>query len=92
MYNGGSADIIASGSVVIDNSKYLTSKNPLTGLYYRLHVLNVGVSDLKKYRCEGFVNRKFQTFYIHLDLLGRCNYTFVIFMVGNFAFLVSSKI
>jgi hypothetical protein len=43
VHNGGSWDIIASAADVIDNSKYLTSKNPSTGLYYRLHILNVGV-------------------------------------------------
>jgi hypothetical protein len=45
VHNSDSVDIIADGGAVIDNSKYSTSKNSLTGLYYRLHILNVGVSD-----------------------------------------------
>ena len=51
VYNGSSVDIITSGADVVDNSKYLTSKKPSTGLYYKLHILNVGVSDIKKHRC-----------------------------------------
>ena len=79
MYNGGIwSDAIASGSQVIDPSKYSVSKNPSTEKYYRLHVLNVGVSDANMYRCQN-VN---QFFYIKLDLLGRCN-TMVIFNVVN---------
>ena len=78
MHNGGSADIIASGADTIDDSKYSTSKNPSTGLYYRLHILNVEVSDLKKYRCEGNVNGGIQNFYLQLILIGTCNYTSVI--------------
>ena len=42
---------VAIDGDAIDDSKYLVSKNTLTGLYYRLHILNVGVSDLMKYRC-----------------------------------------
>jgi len=75
VYNGSSVDIIASGADAIDNSKYLASKNPLTGLYYRLHILNVGVLDIKKYRCQGLVNGGIQRFYLQLILMGRCNYT-----------------
>jgi hypothetical protein len=75
VHNGGSWDIIASAADVIDNSKYLTSKNPSTGLYYRLHILNVGVSDVTKYRCSGVVNDMYQNIYLQLILLGRCNYT-----------------
>ena len=71
MYNGGSVDIIASGVDTIDNSKYSTSKNP-TGLYYRLHILNVGESDVKKHKCEGVVNGMILSFYLQLTLLGRC--------------------
>ena len=63
---------IASGGDVIDGSKNSVSKNPWTGLYYRLHILNVGESDIKKYRYEGFVNAVIQQFYLELDLLGRC--------------------
>ena len=65
-------DIVADRSETIDNSKYLTSKNPSTGLHYRLHILNIEVSDLKKYRCSGIVNGVFRDFYLQLDLLGRC--------------------
>jgi hypothetical protein len=81
VYNGGRWDIIASGVDTMDNSKYSTSKNPSTGLYYRLHILNVGMSDLKKHRCEALVNGGIQTFYLQLILLGRCNYTSVFFKV-----------
>jgi hypothetical protein len=64
VYNGGSVDIIASGVDTIDNSKYSTSKNPSTGLYYILHILNVEVSDLKKNRCNGIINGVIQSFLI----------------------------
>jgi hypothetical protein len=47
---------VAGGDTTIDSSKYSVSKNPLTGLYYRLHILNVGMSDLKKHRCQTNVN------------------------------------
>ena len=77
MYYGSSVDIIASGADVIDNSKYLTSKNPSTGLYYRLHILNVGVSDVKQYRCQAY-NEMIQIFYLQLILLCRYNYTWVV--------------
>ena len=83
VHNGGSLDIIASWAATIDDSKYSVSKNPLTGLYYRLHILNVGVSDLKKYRCEGVVNGVIQDFYLQLILIGRYNYILVIFKVGG---------
>ena len=83
MHNSDSVDIIADGGAVIDNSKYSTSKNSLTGLYYRLHILNVGVSDVKKYRCEGNVNGKIKFFYLQLYLLGRRNYALVIFNIFN---------
>ena len=75
MYNGGSVDIVSNGGDVVDESKYSVSKNPLTGLYYRLHILNVGVSDVKKYRCLAV----FQSFYLKLILRGRCNYILIIF-------------
>ena len=81
MYNAGSVGIIAAGGDVIDNSKYSTSTNPSTGLYYRLHILDVGVSDVKKYRCQGFDNGMILNFYLQLILLGRCNHTSVIFKV-----------
>jgi hypothetical protein len=81
VYNGGSADAVAVSGDVLDDSKYLVSKNPLTGLYYRLHILNVGVSDLKTSRCQTNVNGMNKNFYLKLDFLGRCNYTLVIFKV-----------
>jgi hypothetical protein len=81
VYNAGSVGIIAAGGDVIDNSKYSTSTNPSTGLYYRLHILDVGVSDVKKYRCQGFDNGMILNFYLQLILLGRCNHTSVIFKV-----------
>ena len=76
-------DIIASADVTIDDDKYSTSKNPSTGLYYRLHILNAGVSDVKKDRCQGLVNGVSRAFYLKLDLLGRCNYILIIFKVRN---------
>ena len=62
--------IVAIDGDATDKSKYSVSKNPSTGLYHRLHILNVGVSDLKKYRCQGLVNSVNQYFYIQLDFLG----------------------
>jgi hypothetical protein len=76
-------DIIASADATIDDDKYSTSKNPSTGLYYRLHILNVGVYDVKKYRCQGLVNGVSRAFYLKLDLLGRCSYIFIIFKVRS---------
>ena len=70
---------IASANDIIDKSKYNVSTNP-AGLYYRLHILNVRVSDVKKYRCSGLVNGVDQEFFLKLDLLGRC-YIMVIFNV-----------
>ena len=67
----------------INDSKYSVSKNPSTGLYYRLHIKNVGVSDLNKYRCQGLVNGVNQYFYIKLDFLGGCGYTLIICQVGE---------
>ena len=61
MYNGGNVDIIAIGADTIDDSKYSVSKNPSTGLYYRLHILTVGASDVKKHRCNGLDNGGIQT-------------------------------
>ena len=70
VYIGGEWKSIASSNDIIEKSKYNVSTNPSTGLYYRLHILNVGVSDLKKYRCRGLVNTLNQQFYLELDLLG----------------------
>ena len=83
VYNVGSMHIIANDDVTINDDKYSTSNNPSTGLYYRLHILTVGVSDLKQYRCEGLANGVSGIFYLTLDLLGRCNYMLVIFKVEN---------
>ena len=91
VYKGGSWDIIAFGGDVTDSYKYSTSKNPSTELYYRLHILNVGVSDLKKYRSERVVNGIIQNFYLQLILIGTCNYILVIFKVGDIFFLVGSS-
>ena len=88
MYNGGSWVRVASASLTIIDSKYSTSRNPSTGLFYRLHILNVAVSDLKKYRCSGLeVVTKY--FYLELILLGRYNYILTIFMVENIYLLVA---
>jgi hypothetical protein len=59
VFYGVGWDIIAYNSVTIDNSKYSTSKNPSTGLYYILHILNVEVSDLKKHKCNGIMATRF---------------------------------
>ena len=79
--DGNFNNIIASAADTIDSSKYSTSTYLSTGLYYRLHILNVEVSDVKKYRCDGIINGVRQIFYLQLDLIGRCNYILVIFNV-----------
>jgi hypothetical protein len=79
VYNGGKWNIIASRGDVTDDSKYSTYKNPLTGLYYRLHIKNIVVSDLKQYRCSGPFNGGIPSFYLQLILIGMCNYTLDIF-------------
>ena len=68
VYNVGSVLIVASDNVTTDNSKYSTSKNP-AGLYYRLYIKNVGVADLKKYKCQGKANAIPKQFYFQLELL-----------------------
>ena len=73
IYNNGNVDTVASDDLTIDNSKYSTSKNPSTGLYYILYIKNVGTADLKKYRCQGKDNATPKQFYFLLKLLGRCN-------------------
>ena len=74
MHNGNDVDIIAVDDDTIDDSIYSVSKNPpLTELYYRLHILNVGVSDIKKNTCEVVINRVIQMFYLQLIIIGRCN-------------------
>ena len=90
MYNGGNVDRVAIGSSAA-SSRYTTSKNPSTGLYYRLHILNVGESDLKKFRCGGIVNGVLQNFYLQLIFIGRCYYLLVTFKVGDIFFLVGSS-
>ena len=86
MHNGDRVDIIADGGNVINGSKYSTSKNSPTGLYYRLHILNVEVYNVKKYRCEGNVNESIKVFYLQLHLLGRRNYALVIINGGDIFF------
>jgi hypothetical protein len=56
VYNGGSVGVVANNQTMIDDSKYSTSKNPSTGLYYRLQIKKVGVSDVMKHRCDEVVN------------------------------------
>jgi hypothetical protein len=70
VYNGGSVDTVANEAITIDDSKYSVSKNTSSGKYYRLNIKNVEASDAKKYSCSGVI----KTFYLQLDLLGRCNY------------------
>ena len=72
MYYGGIWSIIANEGDVTDSSKYSTSKNSSTGLYYRLHILDVKVSDIKKHRCEAVISGEIQTFFLQLILIGRC--------------------
>ena len=48
VYNGVNANLVAIDGLTIDDSKYSVPKNPSTGLYSRLHILNAGVSDIKK--------------------------------------------
>lgn len=92
VYNGDGWGIIASGGDVIDVSKYSIPKNPSTGLYYRLHILNVGVSDVKKYQCVAVINGMIQSFYLQMIIIGICYYILVVFKVGDiFFFLVGSS-
>ena len=63
-------NVIASAYDINDKSKYNVSTNPSTGLYYRLHILNVAVSDVKKYRCQALLNGMVQYFYLQLILIG----------------------
>ena len=79
MYDGGEWVRVASGAIIINEVKYSVSKNPSSGQYNRLHILNVRGSDAKKYRCSGVVNGQNKEFFLQLDLLGRYNYIFVIF-------------
>ena len=71
---------VASGADTVDGSKYSVSMNPSTGQYYRLHILNVGMSDIKQRRCKV---RIFQDFCIKLNVLGRYNYSLVILKMGE---------
>jgi hypothetical protein len=83
VHNAGSWENVAGDDDNINDDKYSTSKNPPTGLYYRLHILNVGVSDVKKYKCETSINGDVESFYVQLTFIhvGRCNYILVIFNV-----------
>ena len=70
VYNSaGGVDTVASGNLIQDESKHSISKNPSTGLYYRLHILNVVMSDVEKYRCQAVINGVFQRFYLQLILI-----------------------
>ena len=90
VHNGDTWNVIADRGDTVNESKYSTSRNPPTGLYYRLHILNVGVSDLKKYKCQGPVNERIQSFYLQLILIGRCKYILVIFKLWTSFIPVSS--
>ena len=79
MYYGGEWHRVASAAITSDMNKYSVSKNPSTGHYYRLHILNVKGSDAKKYRCSGLVSGQNKKFFLQLDLLSRYNYIFAIF-------------
>jgi hypothetical protein len=52
VFNDGSVGVVANNQDMTDSYKYSTSKNPSTGLYYILHIKNVGVSDVMKNRCD----------------------------------------
>jgi len=91
VYNVVGWNILAVDGDTIEDSKYSTSKNPSTGLYYRLHILNVEVSDLENHRCEAPVNGVLQDFYLQLIFIDRCNYILVIFKVETSIFLVGSS-
>ena len=80
VHNGAMWKLIADRGDITNKTKYSVSKNS-SGLYYRLHIKNVVVSDVKKYRCEGPVNGKIKQFYLQLIYIGRCNYLLVIFNV-----------
>ena len=56
MYNGGSVGVVANNQAMIGDYRYSTSRNPSTGLYYILHIKNVGVSDVMKHRCDEVIN------------------------------------
>ena len=77
---------IAFGGDVIDRSKNSVSKNPSTGQYYRLHILNVGMSDIKKYKCSGPLNGVIQVLFLQLILIGMCFYILVISKMGDIFF------
>jgi hypothetical protein len=79
VYDGGEWDRVAAGAITLNNDKYSVTRNPSTGQYNRLHILNVRGSDVTKYRCSGAVNGQNKEFYLQLDLLGKYNYIFVIF-------------
>ena len=81
MYDGGSVRTVAIDGDAIDDSKYSVSKNPSTGLFYRLRIVNVRVSDIQKYKCQGRVNGDNQYFYIQLYFLGGCSYILIICQV-----------
>ena len=83
VYNGDRLITVANGGDVSDGSKYSVSTNPSTGLYYRLHILTVGVSDVKEYRCEAVFNGAIRYFYFQLIFIGRCNYILVIIKLGT---------
>ena len=70
VYSASRLRIVSIGGDVVNDSKYSVSKNPSTGLYYRLHIKNVGVSDLMKYSCQELDNCVNKHFYIKLDFLG----------------------
>jgi hypothetical protein len=65
-----SVNVIASGNDINDKSKYSVYTNPSTGLYYRLHILNVRLSDLRTYVCQAVANGVVQYFYLQLILIG----------------------
>ncbi|XP_071175231.1 neural cell adhesion molecule 1-like [Mytilus edulis] len=51
--------VIANQYVTINDTKYKTSANPNTGLYYRLHVVNTQPVDEGIYRCRGGITDEY---------------------------------
>ena len=71
LFTGDEWVTVALAGDIKEGYKYSIDVNPATGLYYQLHIPDVGVSDVKKYKCQGPVNGIISSFYLTLDLLGR---------------------
>ncbi|CAC5359024.1 unnamed protein product [Mytilus coruscus] len=67
-YMIGEWSIIANQDVTINDTKYKTSINPNTGLYYKLHVLNTQSADEGIYRCRGGITDEY---FLQLTFYGK---------------------